>query len=898
MSRSWPILRWGRIVTTVFVVGAALVLMRPSSRLGQRLILSSYDWSFRSMAFAPSMLRNSEVVLVYLDDKSHKELNEPYDRPWSRRRHAVLLDRLKEMQARAVVFDIVFAGPGPDPSADEAFEAAIRNNGRVILAADYTPYTERGAVVENMITRPLERFEDAAAGYGLAAFTPSQDLDFIVRQHWHGTLDEPDLSWAAAEMASLPVVRASSQRLAERWIRYYGGPGIIPSVSYASVLQPQGVPADFFRDKFVFVGARPMTMYSGERRDELRTPFMSSSTTVFPFIPSVDVHAMQMLNLVRQDWLRRLPRPAETAVLALIGVVFGLGLFRFKPLAATGIALAGGLALFLMVFAGFSMWGVWFPWLILGFQIPTAWVGCVAFKSVDWYVQRRRLEEERARNYLRIREQAELLDKAQDAIIVNDLGWRVRFWNPSAERLYGWASAEVMGQPLTAQLLCWNDPGFQEAVNKVLETGDWSGELRHKTKSGSELTVESRWSLVRNEEGKPKSILSINTDVTERKNLEAQFLRAQRMESLGTLAGGIAHDLNNVLSPIFMGTELLLSVAKEPMFQRTLKTMATSAKRGADMVKQVLTFARGTEGEKMLLQLTHLIKEMQKIAKETFPKSIEIRTSLDRELAPIQGDATQIHQVLLNLCVNARDAMPDGGSITLEARNVTFSEAEAQRLLGAKPIPYVALRVTDTGSGIPPEILNKIFEPFFTTKEQGKGTGLGLSTVISIIKGHGGVLEVNSTVGTGTTFNLYFPAAQTSTQSALEQKPRECRMGNGELILLVDDESAVLEVAACALTGCGYRVLTAESGILAKDLCAAQHSRIDLAVIDMMMPKMDGPATVRALRELQPDLRFIVATGLYEGEKTRARFGNQPVPILPKPFSIDQLRQSVQDALG
>lgn len=895
----WTLLQWGRVVTALCVVGVGLSLMRPASHLGQWLTLSSYDWSFRLTALSPPKLLNSEVVLVYMDDKSHKELNEPYDRPWSRRRHAALLDRLTALQARVVVFDIVFSGPGPDPSADEALAAAIRRNGRVILAADYTPHWQAGPVVENTVTRPLECFEEAAAGYGLAALIAGQDLDFIVRQHWHGTMDEPGLSWAAAEAAKVPAAADPNRRLEDRWLRYYGGPGTIPGVSYVSALDPKGVAPDFFRGKFVFVGARPMSKYSGERRDELRTPFMSSLRTVFPFIPSVDVHAMQLLNLIRQDWLRRLPRLAEASLLAFVGLAFALTLFRFRPLPATGLALTAALGSLTLAFAAFTLGRIWFPWLIIvAVQIPGAWAGCVAFKSVDWYVQRRRLEEERSRNYLRIREQAELLDKARDAIIVNDLNWRVRFWNHSAEDLYGWTAAEVLGQPLTAQLLCLDDPPFREAVTKVLETGDWSGELRHKTKSGAELTIQCHWSLVRDDAGRPKSILAINSDVTEQKQLETQFLRAQRMESLGTLAGGIAHDLNNVLTPIVMGTELLLDVLNEPLAQKTLKTMASSAKRGADMVKQVLTFARGTEGEKMILQLTHLIKEMQKIAKETFPKSIEIRTSLDQELALVLGDATQIHQVLLNLCVNARDAMPDGGSITLSARNMTLGEAEVQRLLGAKPIPYVLLQVTDTGSGIPPEILDRIFEPFFTTKEQGKGTGLGLSTVNSIVKGHGGVLEVNSKVGTGTTFNIYLPAADPSGRAALDQKPRERLLGNNELILLIDDESALVEVAACALTSCGYRVLTAESGVRARDLCAAQDSTIDLAVVDMMMPRLDGPATIRALKELQPDLRFIVATGLNEGDKTRARFDEQPVTILSKPFSLDQLREAVQDALA
>ena len=256
---------------------------------------------------------------------------------------------------------------------------------------------------------------------------------------------------------------------------------------------------------------------------------------------------------------------------------------------------------------------------------------------------------------------------------------------------------------------------------------------------GCAITVEGHWTLVRDAEGEPKSILCINTDITERKKLETQFLRAQRMESIGTLAGGIAHDLNNVLAPIVMAIEFLKLKNNDETSLEVLNTIETSAHRGADMVRQVLSFARGVEGQRIIVQPKHLMKDIQKIVADAFPKNIDLRINLKPELWNVLGDPTQLHQVLLNLCVNARDAMPDGGRITISADNVTLDKHYAAMHLDARAGSHVVLQVTDAGSGMSPAILEKIFDPFFTTKEVGKGTGLGLSTSQAIVKSHGGI---------------------------------------------------------------------------------------------------------------------------------------------------------------
>ncbi len=332
-------------------------------------------------------------------------------------------------------------------------------------------------------------------------------------------------------------------------------------------------------------------------------------------------------------------------------------------------------------------------------------------------ITERKLGEER------IREQAALLDQAQDAILVRDLNHNILFWNKGAERIYGWSAQEAVGKNVFDLLLKERSPQFEAARRAVIEAGEWSGEIHQYRRDGTGIIVESRWTLVRDEQGAPTSILVINTDVTDRKRMEAQFLRAQRMESIGTLAGGIAHDLNNVLSPILMAIDMLQLKATDEASKKWLEVLRTNAERGGNMVRQVLSFARGVEGERVALQPKHLIKEITKILRETFPKSVEINFQLPDDLWVISADATQMHQVLMNLCVNARDAMPEGGSIIIRAENTVVDENYARMHLEAKPGRFVLITVSDTGPGIAPAIQSRIFEPFFTTKEMTKGTG-------------------------------------------------------------------------------------------------------------------------------------------------------------------------------
>jgi nitrogen-specific signal transduction histidine kinase/ActR/RegA family two-component response regulator len=393
--------------------------------------------------------------------------------------------------------------------------------------------------------------------------------------------------------------------------------------------------------------------------------------------------------------------------------------------------------------------------------------------------------------------------------------------------------------------------------------------------------------------------LTVSTDITEKKQLEAQFLRAQRMESLGTLASGVAHDFNNLLTPILAAAQLLpLKLPKLDERDRYLFSLIEdSAKRGADLVKQILAFARGVEGKKLPLQVRHLLAEVLQVARQTFPKTIEIRTDIPAtDLWTVSADATQLHQVFMNLCVNARDAMPNGGRLGLAAENQLVDEAFTRTNLDARIGSYVVVTVSDTGVGISPELLERIFDPFFTTKEVGKGTGLGLSTVLGIVKNHGGFIKVSSEVGNGTHFRVYLPAVEdTVVQQARE---KSILWGNGELILIVDDEPLIQQVTQTSLEDRNYRTLVASDGIEAIALYAEHKDEISVVLMDMMMPSMDGLTALRTLHRLNPKLQAIATSGLASNNQLAEATGIGIKAFLPKPFTAKELLNTLGKVLN
>ena len=511
----------------------------------------------------------------------------------------------------------------------------------------------------------------------------------------------------------------------------------------------------------------------------------------------------------------------------------------------------------------------------------------VQYIAIRYEITERKAHEER------IRQQASLLDKAQDAIVVCDLQFQVLFWNKGAERMYGWSLNEALGRNLE-ELLLRGNPGRLTDIREALESSDeWITETAHSRQDGSSLTVESRWTLVRDDRGKPDYYLVIITDITEKRRAEEQLLRAQRMESIGTLAGGIAHDLNNVLSPILMAVEMLQLKNRDPEIERWLEVIRKSSERGADLIKQVLTFARGLEGKRVAVQLKYLVKDIVKEVAETLPKSTAVEYRIATDIKPILADPTQIQQVLMNLCVNARDAMPDGGTLTVSVENVTMDETAARMNPEAQIGQYVVLSVADTGTGMTSEVKNRIFDPFFTTKEVGKGTGLGLSTSLSIVKSHGGFVNVYSDIGRGSRFSVYFPVDEANVERGTERTETVYPRGSGELVLVVDDEERIREVAEAALEAFGYRTISAADGNEGIAKFAANIEEIAVVVTDLSMPKMDGVNMVRTIRKLAPGAKVIAMSGLMTPDQTRQLDELGVKETITKPFTAESLLSAI-----
>ena len=521
------------------------------------------------------------------------------------------------------------------------------------------------------------------------------------------------------------------------------------------------------------------------------------------------------------------------------------------------------------------------------FSTDGAWLG---YCGMDRDITSRR----EAEKHLRL--QGAALEAAANAIVITDRNGTIEWANPAFTTLSGWSLAEAAGKnPRDLVKSGEHDAAFYGQMWEIILAGKvWRGEIVNRRKDGAHRTEEMTITPVRNERGEIDHFIAIKQDITDQKAMETHFLQAQRIDAIGTLAGGIAHDLNNILTPILMVTSVLKKKVSDDADRELLAITESSAQRGAEIIRQLLTFSRGQNGERSAVQARHLINEMGRLMRETFPRDIDIRMKSPTDLWTVVADPTQLHQVLMNLCVNARDAMPTGGHLTITAANATFAEGEPTLPPDAKPGPYVTIFVSDTGHGIPPEIRHRIFDPFFTTKPIGKGTGLGLSTVLGIVRNHGGFIHLDSTSTAGTTFKIYLPAIPDGVEAVVSLPEIVASPSiDRKTIMLVDDERCVRDTMRVFLERQHYLVVTAGNGKDALAQYLRHGTSISLLVTDLMMPVMDGLTLIRTLRAIDPNLKIIPMSGLTEVIQTEELHALGVSDLLIKPFEGSVLLSTI-----
>ncbi|MCC6234952.1 MAG: PAS domain S-box protein [Verrucomicrobiales bacterium] len=493
---------------------------------------------------------------------------------------------------------------------------------------------------------------------------------------------------------------------------------------------------------------------------------------------------------------------------------------------------------------------------------------------------------------------ASIVASSQDAIIGHDTSGAITTWNFGAESTFGFTAAEMLGRSILELTPLEFRPQELEHLNAVRRGEKHPQyEAQRVHKGGRRVDVLVTLSPVRDTAGRVVGVSNIARDVSDRKRLESQFLRAQRMEAIGTIAGGVAHDLNNLLAPILMVRAVLGEEMKGDRERELLEMAHQAARRAASVVKQLLAFSRGEDGQRSSVEVSYLLRELTGLVRETFPRGITLSINTQKYLWPIFAEPTQIHQVLMNLCVNARDAMPKGGTLSITAENLELTGTEAKLSPNSHVGPYVMISVADNGCGIPREIVERIFDPFFTTKEVGYGTGLGLSTVSGIVKAHGGFITVFSEPQVGSTFNVYLPAAQDAARRSSEPPADQPPLGHQELILLVDDEMAILASTRQLLIKRNYRVVIASNGREGLTTLKENLGEIRLVVTDTMMPVMGGLEMIRELRRLHPTLPVIASTGLEQESKRQEYTKLGVTDVLPKPCDPEDLLQRIHQAL-
>jgi PAS domain S-box-containing protein len=497
-----------------------------------------------------------------------------------------------------------------------------------------------------------------------------------------------------------------------------------------------------------------------------------------------------------------------------------------------------------------------------------------------------------------LRQLSRAVEQSPSSVVITDTLGNIQYVNPKFTAVTGYTLEEVAGQ--NPRVLKSGESGpeeYKELWDTIASGHEWRGIFHNKKKNGELFWESASISPITNESGVITHFLAVKEDITERKQMEENILRTQRMESIGSLAGGMAHDLNNILAPIMMSASMLReeTLASE-VRAHLIAGIEEAVHRGADIVNQVLTFARGARGKHIALSVHALAKQVGQFVRETFPKSIAFSLNFPEGLWNVAGDLTQLHQVLLNLCVNARDAMPDGGCLRIDAENHEIQKDDPL-LAEAKPGSYVKISVSDTGLGIGKEIMDRIFEPFFTTKEPGKGTGLGLSTVIGILRSHGGFVTVHSELGCGSVFNIFLPATHEEVDLTVERADSAVTKGRGETLLIVDDEVDILGILKMVLEQNQWNVICATDGVEGLAAYLNSSDTIKAVLTDMIMPNMDGLSLIRAIRKLDPHLPILVASG-YGHETSMNELNELGVAgFMKKPFNAAIIQSKVAEAL-
>ena len=512
--------------------------------------------------------------------------------------------------------------------------------------------------------------------------------------------------------------------------------------------------------------------------------------------------------------------------------------------------------------------------------------------------ERKQAEEERQKFFT-------MVENSRDFVAVADLRGNMQYVNPAGRALLGIPAPEALKGKRTVDYVAAQDlPLVRDTIyHTVQREGHWQGELRFRHQQTSQpLAMDSVVFLVKDpQSAQPRFVATVSRDITERRALEQQLRQAQKFEAIGQLAGGIAHDFNNVIGAILgwaeLGEEQALPV--NPTLETYFKKIHSQCDRVTALIRQLLAFARRQILEPRSLSLNQTVQDVLNLLDKVIGKDIEIKTALSEDLSAVRADPTQIEQVLMNLCINSRDAMPRGGQLIIETNKVEYSGEECRKKAGLQPGRFVELRVTDTGMGMDAAVREKIFEPFFTTKGPGKGTGLGLATVYGIVQQHGGFIQVESEPGRGSTFRVFLPVMENSEvrefrQPILDEAPSR---GGNETILIAEDHDGIREVAHAALKAKGYRILLAHDGQEAIDIFTANRDSISLVLLDVVMPQRSGPQVFAAIKTLKPEITVVFATGYNHEAASMAEILQQGVTVLRKPYSPALLTRTVRDAL-